>query len=438
MSLSILIIDLSILVSLLVVGVPVSMCFVWATLFIFYFSDVTSYTFLISAGFSRSSSIVLVALPLFVIAGVIMSQGGIASRLLRLAETWVGKYKGGLGMVVVLTCAVFGAISGMATSAVAAIGEVMIPRMVARGYDRGYAASLVANSSVLALLIPPSASMILYGWVSGTSITAAFLAPVLPGFILITLFMVWNAVLTKSMPITMPAHPVPVRRPGERIREIFKVWKAGSLALMMPVIILGTIYGGIATPTEAAGIAVVYAIVISLMVYRELSFKGMIASFVRSGKITGALMMLVFFASVYSRILTIEDLPQLILTSFLAISENKIVLLLLMNVFLLIVGMLMDDASGILLATPLLMPLTQHLGVDPIHFAAIIATNLGMGLITPPTAPILYFAGLIGESSLSDMLKPTMVFLLLAYLPVVLLTTFIPELAVWLPSAILG
>lgn len=426
--------DAGLLTLLLIIGVPVPFCFAGAALLLMMFGDFGSTSFLVGAGFNKLNSIVLIAIPLYILAGGIMGAGGIATRLVDLADSIIGRLRGGLGLVLIVTTAVFGAISGMASSAVAAIGTVMIPRMVERGFDRGYAAALVAASSVLALLIPPSASMILYGWVTGTSILACFLAPIIPGLILLTLLGFWNLILTRKMPLKQP-EPAPMRA---IVGETFIRTKKAAAGLMMPLIILGFIYGGITTPTEAAAVAVVYAIPVAIYVYREMNWSGLGQVLWRAGQTSGVLMIMIFFASVLGRIWTLENVPQEILESFLSVSENPIVLLLLANLFLMIIGMFMEDVSGILLAAPLLLPVMKQAGVDPIHFSAIIATNLGMGLITPPTAPLLYFAALIGKTNLSGMLKPALVFVFFAYLPVVLLTTFIPALSMWLPSLILG
>lgn len=426
--------DAGLLTLLLIIGVPVPFCFAGAVLLLMMFGDFGSTSFLVGAGFNKLNSIVLIAIPLYILAGGIMGAGGIATRLVDLADSIIGRLRGGLGLVLIVTTAVFGAISGMASSAVAAIGTVMIPRMVERGFDRGYAAALVAASSVLALLIPPSASMILYGWVTGTSILACFLAPIVPGLILLTLLGFWNLILTRRMPLKQP-EPAPMRA---IVGETFIRTKKAAAGLMMPLIILGFIYGGITTPTEAAAVAVVYAIPVAIYVYREMNWSGLGQVLWRAGQTSGVLMIMIFFASMLGRIWTLENVPQEILESFLSVSENPIVLLLLANLFLMIIGMFMEDVSGILLAAPLLLPVMKQAGVDPIHFSAIIATNLGMGLITPPTAPLLYFAALIGKTSLSGMLKPALVFVFFAYLPVVLLTTFIPALSMWLPSLVLG
>lgn len=431
---SLIIMDVLLLVALLVVGVPVPLCFAGAVLFLVSFGDLGGAAFLVGAGFGKISSVIIIALPLYILAGNIMSQGGIANRLIDLADSIFGRTKGGLGVVTIVTAAVFGAISGMASSAVAAIGTIMVPRMVERGYDRAYASTLVAASSVLALLVPPSASMILYGWVTGTSIAASFLAPIVPGLLLVLLFLFWNRVYAGKMAIQVVETAADV----SAFQDIKVKGRRATLALMMPLIILGSIYSGITTPTEAAAIAVVYAIPVSIYIYKDLDWKGMRKVFWYSGEITGVLLILVFFAAMFSRLLTMENVPQHILTAFLAISDNPIVLLLLINLFLIIIGMLMEDVSGILLAAPMLLPVAIEAGVSPIQFAAIIATNLGMGLITPPTAPILYFSALIGKSPLAPMLRYSLTFVFFAYLPVVLLTTFVPALSLFLPHLLLG
>lgn len=428
------IIDALLLILLLVIGVPVPLCFAGAAIFLVLVGDIGSPTFLIPVGLTKLSSLVLLAIPLYILAGDMITRGGIANRLVDFAEAIVGRMKGGLTLVVVLTTAVFGAISGMATSAVATIGSILIPRMVERGYDRGYATALVACSSVLALLIPPSSSMILYGWVTDTSILAVFLAPIIPALILIGAFYVVNLMLTRHMPIQMPE-----RQASESYTQhVRRTGKKAGFALLMPMMILGCIYGGVTTPTEAAAIAIVYAVPVGFFIYKKLTPKGLYESLWVTARISGAVMMLVFFSSMLARLFTMENVPQDIMGGLMGLSDNPVVILLLINLFLIIVGMLMDDISGVLLASPLLLPVIQEIGIHPVQFGAIIAVNLGMGLVTPPTAPILYFAGLVGNARVQTMLKPTLAFVLLAYLPVVLLTTFFPQLSLWLPRLILG
>ncbi|WP_281985422.1 TRAP transporter large permease [Thalassorhabdomicrobium marinisediminis] len=429
-----LILDAVILVVFLVLGVPAPLCFGAAAFFIFLVGDYPTTNFLVSSGFSKLSSIILLAIPLYVFAGGVMTHGGIAIRLVDLAESMIGRVRGGLGVAVVISTAVFGAISGMATAAVAAIGPIMIPKMVARGYDRGYATALVSCSAVLALLIPPSSSMILYGWVTGTSIAAMFLAPILPALILVSLFSILNFILTRNMKLHQP-EPVTF---GEGMFDVWTKTKRAGFGLAMPLIILGCIYGGITTPTEAAAIAVIYALPVGFLIYRDLTFKSFADIAWKSGQIAAVMMIMVFFSSMLARVWTMENVPQQVLETLLSVSDNPVVLFLLVNLFLLIIGMFLDDVSGVLLASPMLLPVVKELGMDPIQFGAIVGVNLGMGLITPPTAPILYFGGLIGKTTLPKMIKPTLAFIFFAYLPVVLLTTFVPELSLFLPELLLG
>lgn len=427
-------IDTGLLIVLLIIGVPVPFCFAAAVLFLFLIGDYANSNFLIAAGFNKTSSIILLAMPLFILVGEIMSTGSLAGRLVDFCDSIFGRVKGGLGIVVIVVTAVFGAISGTASSAVAAMGSIMIPRMVERGYDRGYAAALVANSSVLALLIPPSSAQIVYGWISGTSIAACFLATVVPAFLLMAIFSVLNLIQTRKMPIEQP-------RSADFKSAVVDVSEKGrraALGLVLPVVILFSIYGGFATPTESAAIAVVYALFVGMVIYRDISLKDLWNIGWKAGTTVGVVMVLVFFAVMLSRLYTQEGIPQAIMESLLSVTENPILILLLINVFLVILGMLMDDFSGLLLATPIMMPIIGEIGVHPVHFAAIIGVNLGMGNITPPTAPLLYFGARIGKTDLSPMLKPALIFVVFGYLPVLMITTFFPSIALWLPRLVLG
>ncbi len=427
-------IDILLLILLLVIGVPVPFCFAAAALFLFMVGDYGGSNFLVAAGFNKTSSIILLAMPLFILVGEVMSAGSLAARLVDFCDSIFGRLKGGLGVVVVVVTAVFGAISGTASSAVAAMGTIMVPRLVERGYDRGYAAALVAASSVLALLIPPSSAQIVYGWISGTSIAACFLAPIVPALLLMVAFSFWNFVLTRNMPIIQP-ETLGVR---ETVRDVGHKGRRAILGLVMPVVVLSSIYGGIATPTEAAAIAVVYALFVGVIVYRDIPLKELWRIGYTAGTTVGVVMVLVFFAVMLSRLYTMENVPQSVVQLLFSITENRIALLLLINLFLIILGMIMDDFSGLLLATPMLLPVVQELGIHPVHFAAIIGVNLGMGNITPPTAPLLYFAARIGKTELKGMLQPTLAFVIFGYLPVLLITTFIPEFSLWLPRLVLG
>lgn len=427
------ILDVILLIVLLIIGVPVPLCFAAAAVFLLLIGDFPSSNFLVSSGFTKLSSLILLAIPLYVFAGGLMMHSGIAVRLVDLANALFGRMRGGLGLVVIVATAIFGAISGMATAAVAAIGAIMIPRMVKQGYDRGYATALVACSSVLALLIPPSSSMILYGWVTNTSIAAVFLAPLIPALILVALFTLLNIFMIRNMPVTYP-EPVSFKKGS---LEVWTKTRRAAFGLAMPLIILGCIYGGVTTPTEAAAIAVAYSIPVGFMIYRELTFESFKEIAWKTGQIASVMMILIFFSSMLARVWTMESVPQDVMRMMLSVSEDPVIILLMINMFLLVIGMFIDDVSGVLLASPMLLPVAQQMGIDPIQFGAIVGVNLGMGLITPPTAPILYFGGVIGKTTLPRMIKPTLAFVLFAYLPVVLLVTFVPEVSMFLPTLLL-
>ncbi|HMM38556.1 MAG TPA: TRAP transporter large permease [Desulfovibrio sp.] len=420
---------LGIIVVLLVIGVPIGFAFAGAVLFLTAYFQLDPGLLLPSA-FFQTYSVVLLSLPMFIFAGRIMGEGGIATPLINLAETLVGRVRGGLGIVLVFSCALFGAISGTASSAVAAIGTVMIPRMEEAGYPRGYTTGLISCSSLLGQLIPPSVPMILFAWITRQSIAACFLSTVGPGLLMIVLYAFLNWLMCRRIP-TIKVGP----RLGlaDSLRETGRATRHASFALMMPVLILGGIYGGLFTPTEAASVAALYGIPVGFWIYKGLTLKKLWQTTIDSAATIGAIVIMFLFILVASRVFTMQQVPQMIVDALLNISENKIVILMMANVFLLIVGMLMDDISGTLIAAPLLMPLMLKIGVHPVQFAAIVGTNLAIGANTPPTAPILYLAGRIGGVTIEEFIKPVAVLLLFGSLPVALATTYWPDLSLFLP-----
>jgi len=362
-----------------------------------------------------------------------MGSTGIASRLINISDSILGRKKSGLGTVSIVSCAIFGAIAGTATAAVAAIGSIMIPRMVKRGYPRGHATGLVACSSVLGQLIPPSVPMILYAWATWQSVAACFLSTVVPGIILVIIYSIINWFMCRKLPIKVSA-PI---SPKEQVKEFGQASYKGFYALLMPIIVLGGIYGGIFTPTESAGVGALYCIFVGFFIYRTLKFKQLANTMVDSITTTGVVVLMVFFVMILSRLYVMGNVPQRLVATLTGITDNKYIILLMVNLFLIILGMLMDDFSGTLLAAPLLFPLMQAIGVHPIHFAAILGTNLGLGNVTPPTAPILYLAGRIGKCKFDELLTPAVKFMLFGAIPVVLLTTYFPFLSLWLPHLLM-
>lgn len=416
----------------LIIGLPVPFAFGAALIYLGYFADTDVSTFL-SGGHWRMNSIVLLAIPLFILAGSIMNRGRIAEPLVDMAALIFGRIKGGLSASAVFASAVFGSISGSAAATLTCIGGVMLPRLERANYPKGFSAALISNAAPLGLLIPPSSIQIIYAWITRQSVLKCFLATVVPGLILITLLIVVNFVMMHRQK-GVKVEP----EPDNFVREVRKRTVYASPALLMPVIILGGIYGGIMTPTESAGIAVLCALPIGFLVYRGLNWKSFTDAVIEASITTGAVMVMFFMVMIVSRLLVFEDIPMLAQDFVYSISENPVVTLLMINLLLVAIGMLMDDVSGVLLSAPLLLPMVQDIGIDPIQFAAIIGVNLGMGNITPPTAPLLYLGARVGSTSVNSMLKPTMIMILFAWIPTLLLATFVPSLSLWLPEFVLG
>ncbi|WP_287124755.1 TRAP transporter large permease [Chromohalobacter sp.] len=415
-------------VILMIIGVPVVFSFAAMTLVLSlaYDVDISS---LMTTGFWSINSIILLALPLFVMTGYLMQSGGIAARLLRFVEAIVGSSRSGMGTSMVMACGVFGAISGTASAAVASIGTIMIGPMEKHGYSRPYSTALVGISSLLGLLIPPSITMILYAVVTRQSVAAVFLATIGPGILLIIFLCVINAIKMRKNPAYNPE----VITLSNRFRDIGSTgWKALP-ALMLPVIILGGIYGGIFTPTEAAAIAVVYAIPIGLFVYRDLDMKALARCFIQAATTTGVIMIILLFSFVASRIFTFERVPQQLTDLLLDLFQNKLLILLMVNLFLILMGMIMDDVSVVAILSPLLLPVMESIGIHPVHFAAIVGTSVVIGCNSPPMAPILFMSCRIGQVGMSQVIRPAFSFMLLAALPVMLITTYWPSLSLFLP-----
>lgn len=425
-------IGIVILIVALVIGVPIPFSFgltvIWLASALSFKTD-----FLLSAGYSQLNSVVLLAIPLFILAGGIMEKGRIGEVLIGLVEKFIGRTKSGLGAVSVVASAIFGSISGSASATLSCIGALMEPRMTKAGYEKGYTAALMAAACPLGLLIPPSSAQILYAWSSNTSVLACFTATVVPGIILVIFLCIVNAFLVRNMSIKV----VEKQTPKDWIYDTKQKTIKAIPALLMPIIILGGIYGGIMTPTEAAAVSVLYAIPVGMFIYRGLNTNSLMNAIADTATTTGVVMVMFFFVMIMSRLLVMENVPNQIADTLLGITDNKFIILFMVNIFMIIIGMLMDDVSGILLSTPILLPIVTGIGVHPVHFAAILGVNLGMGNITPPTAPMLYLSGRVCGAKINKMLSPIMIFIIFAWIPTLLLTTFIPEISIALPRLIL-
>lgn len=428
----ILVLTFLILCVLLMIGVSVPLAFGMAMIYI-AFAGEHDVTTLLPSGHWRMNALVLLAIPLFIMAGGIMERGRIAAPLVSIAEMFVGRFRGGLTAAAVIASAIFGSISGSASATLTCIGAIMMPRLREANYPRGISAAIIANASPLGLLIPPSAIQIIYAWVTRQSVLKCFLATVIPGLILVTLLILINFYLLrrykeiKTMPRVQNFPAVLAK----------KSWNAFP-ALLMPVIILGGIYGGIMTPTEAAGIAVIYALPVGFFIYKGLNKDNFGRALLETATTTGVVMVMFFMVMIVSRLLIFEDIPGIARDIIYSVSQNPIVILLMVNIVLVLIGMLMDDVSGMLLGAPLLFPIVVELGIDPIQFAAIIGVNLGMGNITPPTAPLMYLGARVGSAPVNEMMMPTFAMIAFAWIPTLMITTYIPEVSLWLPKLFLG
>lgn len=418
-----------VLIVVLLLGVPIPFAF-FASALVIVVGGGYDYTFLLPYGFSKVSSLILVAIPLFILAGNLMEKSGVGESLINLVEMFVGRLKGGLGAVMVISCALFGAISGSGFATLSCIGTIMLPRMEKAGYPRGVSAALVSSASLLGLLIPPSLNMIIYAFIGGQSVLACFLSTVIPGIILVILLSATNFWLLRKNPDIRLADKLP---PKVYVKTLGNRTVRAIPAMIAPIIILGGIYGGFLTPTEAAAVSVIYTIPVGIWFYKGLDSKSFKEGLIIASTTAGVIMIMLLSVMMLSRLYIMENVPQMILRVMTSVTDNTILLILMVNLFLIIIGMLMDDTSAILLTTPILLPVVIALGVNPVHFAAILGVNLGLGCVTPPTAPFLYLGSRIGNAPINEMMGPTMWFIAFAWLPTLAVTTFIPGLSLWLP-----
>ncbi len=432
---------LIILVLCLIIGVPVPVSFMASAAWLIFFGGPDGQGYqasqLLPYGYGQMNSTSLIAIALFIAAGGIMERGKIGEKLIDFVDVFVGHYKGGLGIVTIISCAVVGSIAGAACATLSAVGSIIFPRFQAEGYPRGVAAALVASASLLGLLIPPNATLIIFAWISGQSVLACFLATVVPGFLTIILLIAVNWWLLRKN-ITIKIGEKKNRTTMDKIRLFRSRGKMALPALMLPVIVLGGIYGGIMTTTEASAMAVFYAIPVGLFVYKGLNLKSTYEVIVETAVTTGVIMVMLYSVAMLSRLYILEDLPGVLLAVFYAISTDPLMVMFMINIFLVIMGMLMDDISVIVLTTPILMPIIIELGFNPIHYAAIVGVNTGLGCITPPAAPVLYLSGRLGGAPIDEMMKPCLWFILLCWVPVLFLTVFFPKLSLFLPHHIMG
>ena len=376
--------------------------------------------------FTACDSFPLLAIPFFTLSGSLMEGGGLSKRLVDFFDTLVGHLPGGLAICTVITCMFFGAISGSAPATVAAVGSIMVPTMVVKGYDKKFAMALAAAAGCLGTIIPPSIPMVMYGVSTGESIADMFAGGFLPGVICGLMLIVVAVHISRKEGFGSNGMKFSIARVGRQF-----VKSIG--ALLVPVIILGGIYGGIFTPTEAAVVSVIYAYIVGKFGYKELTWEVTWTRFASASKTIGSVMIIVASGTILGRILTIANIPQMVSAGLLGVTDNMYVMLLLMNLILLVVGCLMETTSAILILAPIFLPVVESLGVDPIHFGIIMVVNLSIGFITPPVGANLFVACGLGDISFVALVKKIVPFLI-ALLVGMVLITYIPSISTLLPG----
>ncbi|WP_306531056.1 TRAP transporter large permease, partial [Anaerotignum lactatifermentans] len=361
----------------LVLTVPIGFSLGIASLAYIFATDQLTLGFVARNMVTGTDSFPIMAIPFFVFAGELMGGGGISKRLLDVANVFFGRIRGGLAIVTVVVCMFFAAISGSGPATVAAVGGMVVPTMLEKGYDKKFVLALIAAAGSIGVIIPPSIPMVVYSVTVNSSVSSLFLAGFIPGILIGLVLIVYSYVYARKAGYKGDTEPFSI---GRALRE---VWR-GKWALLSPVIILGGIYGGIFTPTEAAAVSVIYSLIIGLFVHKELNFKQMLDVTKRSCETTATILVVIGCATGFSKVLTLGRIPTTVATLLTTMTDSKVLILLLINLLLLLVGCFMETVCAIMILAPILFPVVTALGVDPIHFGIIMVTNLAIGFITPP------------------------------------------------------
>ncbi|ODT84062.1 MAG: C4-dicarboxylate ABC transporter permease [Pelagibacterium sp. SCN 64-44] len=378
----------------------------------------------LQTAFQSLDSFSLMAIPFFVLAGNLMQSGGIARRLVALANAFVGWIRGGLGAVAVITSMMFSTVCGSSSATTAAIGSTLIPAMQRKGYPKAFAAATAAASGELGAIIPPSIPMVVYGLAANVSVASLFIAGILPGM-LITLTLVITVCVVARIKGFDEVTPITMR---DWLRGIWSAFRESILALLMPVIILGGIYGGFFTPTEASCVAVLYGLVVGMFIYKEVALKELLAVLGRSAVMSAIIMLIVAFAAVFAYLLTINQVPQQVAILLGKITDNPLVFLLLVNLLLFFIGMFVEALAAILILAPILAPVAASFGIDPIHFGMVIIVNLAIGMVTPPVGVNLFVVCQIANLKLEQLIRPLLIFLGVLVIDVAIIS-YVPALS---------
>ena len=412
---------------LMLIGMPIG--FVLGLTAVFGFlkmDDPVFMTMLSQKFFSAMNSYVYLALPLFLLAGDIMNKAGLTEKIVDFSNVFFGRLRGGLAQVNIATSIIFGGISGSAVADTAALGSIFIPSMTKEGYDRDFSVAVTAASSVIAPIIPPSIIMVLYGGLMGVSIAGLFAAGIVPGLLIAIGMMILTRFISKKR--NYPQHKEKITFSKVKTETSKAIW-----ALLMPVIILGGILGGIFTPTEAAAVAVGYALFLGFVVYRNVSLKDFYWLLFRNSVMMGVIILILSGAAVLAWLFAIEQLPQAVAEIFTSITDNRYILLLLINLLMLIVGMFMDILSSLIILGPILAPMAINLGVDPLHFGMMMCVNLSIAMITPPVGGCLFIGMVVGKISFGEMVRAIWPYIIVE-LMVLLMVIYILDITMLVPK----
>lgn len=413
-----------VLVVTIALGMPIAFCLGFSAVIAFLFMDPIMLNVIAQKMFTGLDSFPLMAIPFFIFAGELMGKGGITLRLLKFADIIVGRFRGGLGLANVLASMFFGGITGSAIADCSALGSVEIPMMIKAGYDPDFAAGITCASACIGPVIPPSIPMVIYACAVGASIGGLFIAGVIPGIIIGLTLMITTYFISIKRNYPVRKNPVP-------IREFLVGLKDALTALIMPIIILGGIIGGIFTPTEAASVAVAYAFILTVFVYKEVKFSDLPEMLKTTSVTTAIVLILVSTSNVFAWVIMMEQVAQKLGSLFG--SMDKIVFLLMVNILLLFVGTFMDNCPAILILAPILTPTALLLGIHPLHFGIVFVVNMVIGLITPPLGQVLFVACPLAKISFERVTIGTLPFLIVEII-VLLMITYIPLLTLYLPK----
>jgi len=412
-------------VVMLLLRFPISLTIAGSTLLTIWYLDLP----LIVVGqrmIQGINSFTLLAIPFFILAGQIMSEGGMALRIINLAQLFVGRIRGGLALVNNVACMLFGNLSGSAVADVSSVGSVMIPAMKKKGYDADYSVAVTASSSIQGVVMPPSHNMILYAIAAGgVSISSMFLAGVIPCLLLLVSLMITSYIIARKRGYQKGD---PIDR-----KMVPKILLDGFMSMLTAVIILGGIFSGLFTATESGALACLYAFILTFFVYRDIPLSRIVTILKRTFRTVAMVMFLIAASDAFGWILAYLQIPSMLTDLLLTASDNKFVVLLIINVLLLLLGAPMDMAPMILILTPILLPVVTSLGVDPVHFGIIMILNCGIGLLTPPVGSVLFVGCAIGKVSIEKVTKALLPFFLVMILDLLILT-YVPSISLWLPG----